>query len=76
MAERTQISENQAEEIVGGAFNFYPTKDGSWKCYVDGVGKFNSTADGLNQYINIWKDNKEASLDELVELCKQAGVIW
>ena len=40
MAKRMQLNDEQVEQVTGGAFNFYTSKEGQRLVYVDGVGTF------------------------------------
>lgn len=47
---RIELNEQNLEDVVGGAFNWFYDKEGSYRCRVDGVGEFTVTATAKDRY--------------------------
>ena len=54
MAERIELKEENLEEVIGGAFNWYDDKNtGAERCYVDDVGDFGTTPAAFDRLVNL-----------------------
>ena len=49
MADRVQLNNDDVEQVVGGAYNFYYDNDGAYCCYVDGIGNFKVKAEARDR---------------------------
>ena len=74
MAKRVELSLDQAEDIVGGNFNWWKEEDGTRKCWVNDVGVFVCTADAKDTFAWLKAEHKgegwteQMYVDELVRL--------
>ena len=46
---RVELNEENVENVVGGAFNFYYDAQGVKSCFVDGVGDFSCTVEATDR---------------------------
>ena len=79
MAERIQLSEQDLEEVVGGAFIFFPAKGtGEQLCMVEGIGVFRPTSSTSKRNISIMcarAENNGKSQEELFNMAVEAGFL-
>ncbi len=75
MADRTQLTDDTVDEVVGGVFQFF-TQNGEPKCGVTGYGKFNTTADGFFKYITMRNNNPGLTEAEYVQMALDQHIIW
>ena len=77
MADRMQLNENDLEDVVGGAFNFYTyKKTGEYLCYVDGIGTYKPTSsNSKNQIVKMCAQNPNLTQQELVDLAINNGYL-
>jgi len=58
---RIELNEQNLEDVVGGAFNFYydPNNNGARSCYVDNVGNFTCTAEARDRLTALKLEHKK-----------------
>ncbi len=75
MAKRMQLNDEQVEQVTGGAFNFYTSKEGQRLVYVDGVGTFNCN-DSASAWIISQITSPNASEEAIVKEALEKGMLW
>ena len=80
MADRVLLSDDELDNVSGGAFNYntYSNADGSsyMTCRVDGVGTFNCT-ESAKRYISLFiMNNDSCTLDEVVNYALANGYFF
>ena len=59
MAERVQLNEQDIENVVGGAFNWYTDNDGNVFCRVDGFRTYKATTSAQNKLMRLMVTHKK-----------------
>ena len=77
MADRIELNEQDLQDVVGGAFNFYTyKKTGEYLCYVDGIGTYKPTSSSSRaQIVVMCAQNDGLSQQELVDLAIANGYL-
>jgi len=79
MAERVQLKDQDLEDVVGGAFVFYTSRDtGEQLCYVEGIGVYRPTDSMSKRNISIMcarLENNGKSQQELFQMAVDAGYL-
>ena len=77
MADRIQLNEQDLQEVVGGAFNFFNNvHTGEPMCYADGIGMFKPTSENSKaQIIRMCAQNDGLSQQELVNMALANGYL-
>lgn len=55
---RKELNEQDIENVVGGAFNWYYDAQGAGRCRVDGVGDFSVTPAAKDRYAALKLEHK------------------
>ena len=55
---RVELKEDNLDNVVGGAFNWYSEDDGSKFCHVDGVGTYKVTASAQSRWMILMLQHK------------------
>lgn len=78
MANRIELKEQDLEKIVGGSYNFYYEDDGQMWCKVDGVGKYQCSADAMARLTKLKLEHKGEGLKayDYVQMLIQEGKFW
>ena len=75
MEKRTQLNDEQVEQVTGGAFNFYSGKEGQKMVYVDGIGTFNCN-DSASAWIISQVTSSSATAKTIVSEALEKGLLW
>lgn len=77
MGNRMELNEQDLEEVVGGAFNFYTyKKTGEYLCYVDGIGTYKATSSkSKTQVTKMCAQNNGLSQQELADMAVAKGYL-
>lgn len=78
MADRIQINEEDIEQVVGGAFNFFTSKKtGEMKCYVDGIGTYTCPSSTAKDQLSVMcARNPGLSQQELLDRAIANGWLY
>ena len=77
-SERIQLSEEELEDVVGGAFNFYYNDDGAYACYVDGIGRFQCNSRARDRYTALKLQHKKDrwTAQQYIDALVSEGLFW
>lgn len=76
MVDRMQLNEQELDNVVGGAFNFFTNSKGNPRCNVTGHGNFDTTPDGFFKYITMRNSNPGLSEDDYFQMALDQHIIW
>lgn len=80
MANRVELTEQEANNVAGGAFwyNTHTNEDGSeyMTCFVDNVGEFYCTENAKRQISRYIVSNSDATLESTVQFALDNGYFW
>ena len=76
--DRIQLSEEDIENVVGGAFNFFYNDQGAYACYVDGVGRFECNSQARDRLTALKLQHKKDrwTAQQYVDVLIAEGVFW
>ncbi len=73
MGTRSKLNDQELNNVVGGAFNFY-TKDNENRCYIDGVGTFLCNADASTWIISQFSTGADPAT--IAQQAVEKGILW
>ena len=74
MAERVRLNNDDLQDVVGGAFNFY-AKDNNGMCYIDGVGTYYCSPEASSWVVTKMTKAGTSPSDVVAEAVQQ-GLFW
>lgn len=75
---RVELNDQDLEDVVGGAFNWYYDPNGIRSCFVDGVGDFVCNAESRDRYTALKLQHKKDrwSAQQYVDVLVSEGLLW
>lgn len=73
---RMEINETDLENINGGAFNYNPQADGTYKVVVDGVGTYTCKASDLGNIFGTVSVNDKKPAADVVAILLSKGLFY
>ena len=76
MANRMELNDQDLDQVVGGAFHYNSSSDGSMTCRVDGAGTYHCTENAKDKLSVYFLKNKKATLQDAINYALQNGYFW
>lgn len=76
MADHIKLTDQDLEQVIGGAFHYNTRPDGTMYCRVDGAGTYNCTDNAKQKISTFFVQNPEATLEEAIKFALDNHYFW
>lgn len=73
---REMLSEENLEQVVGGAFHYNTQPDGTMTCRVDGDKTYNCSSSAKNKISVYIVQHPDCSLSDIINYAKTNNLFW
>lgn len=76
MENRYELNEDDLDQVIGGAFNYYTNPDDTMYCVVDGAGTYNCTENAKDKISAYIVTHRGCTLQEVIDYALNKGYFW
>lgn len=76
MADHKALTEQELEQVIGGAFHYNTRPDGTMYCRVDGDKTYNCTDNAKQKISTYFVQHPDASLEDAINYALQNHYFW